>query len=168
MVKWNQSEWLHQWVKSTSVKNRSSKWVSGECGTTMLLHWWKWCCGKVHNASRTMQAIIVPGLDWPFFFVWTQHLRAACYSVWVRALISDIMVYTALAQNNSSPWKWFPVSLFPCQSSSWCHLHWTLSHSMELSTPSSHSALRLYPAKFRHEGQWLWPESQSHCPAGGT
>lgn len=50
---------------------------------------------------------------------------------------------------------------------SWCHLHWTLSHSMELCTTSSHSAWRLFPVKVWHAGQWLWHDSQRHWEGGG-
>lgn len=53
-------------------------------------------------------------------------------------------------------------------SSSWSHLHSALSHSVELSTPSSHSAKRLYPASLPLRSKTLtWEPQPSPCRGAG-
>lgn len=70
----------------------------------------------MHHAHPRSKGLLIRLYNLALFWkalVGVQHLRAACHNVWVRALVSDIMVYTALAKNNVRPWKLFSVSPFP-------------------------------------------------------
>lgn len=116
----------------------------------------------MHHAHLCSKGLLICLYNLTLFWkalVRVQHLRAACHTVWVRAFLSDIMVYTALAKNNVRPWKSLPVSPFPLP----VFLMVSPSPGIISLFGAQHTFITQWPAKVHYEGQR--PKSQSRLSA---